>query len=154
MLKKRVIPSLLLGESEFAHGLQTDLHQTATVILSMIYQKMTKGGILSSSSSSPTSSNTCSSLIKSGDDALQRPVLPAWEIMEALPFILEAILTACVHGKLSSRDLTTGLSVVEKEVNLVIPFLEKIKSVSCCRLMIATAISQRCLQVKHQLKKF
>ncbi|CAI8612987.1 unnamed protein product [Vicia faba] len=83
--------------------------QTATVILSMIYQKMTKGGILSSNSSSPTSSNTCSSLIKSGDDALQRPVLPAWEILEALPFVLEAILTACVHGRLSSRDLTTGL---------------------------------------------
>ncbi|XP_058737188.1 mediator of RNA polymerase II transcription subunit 33A-like isoform X2 [Vicia villosa] len=85
------------------------IHQTATVILSMIYQKMTKGGILSSNSSSPTSSNTCSSLIKSGDDALQRPVLPAWEILEALPFVLEAILTACVHGRLSSRDLTTGL---------------------------------------------
>ncbi|XP_050912341.1 mediator of RNA polymerase II transcription subunit 33A isoform X2 [Lathyrus oleraceus] len=85
------------------------IHQTATVILSMIYQKMTKGGLLSSNSSSPTSSNTCSSLIKSGDDALQRPVLPAWEIMEALPFVLEAILTACVHGRLSSRDLTTGL---------------------------------------------
>ncbi|KAI5430536.1 hypothetical protein KIW84_034930 [Lathyrus oleraceus] len=88
---------------------RANLHQTATVILSMIYQKMTKGGILSSSSSSPTSSNTCSSLIKSGDDALQRPVLPAWEIMEALPFVLEAILPACVHGRLSSRDLTRGL---------------------------------------------
>ncbi|KAI5424109.1 hypothetical protein KIW84_030359 [Lathyrus oleraceus] len=97
-----------------------DLHQTATVILSMIYQKMTKGGILSSSSSSPTSSNTCSSLIKSGDDALQRPVLPAWEIMEALPFILEAILTACVHGKLSSRDLTTEMLTSKTSVKEIL----------------------------------
>ncbi|KAI5430494.1 hypothetical protein KIW84_034905 [Lathyrus oleraceus] len=29
-VQKKVIPSLLLGESEFAHGLQTDLHQAAT----------------------------------------------------------------------------------------------------------------------------
>nr|XP_027188306.1 mediator of RNA polymerase II transcription subunit 33A-like isoform X2 [Cicer arietinum] len=85
------------------------IHQTASVILSMIYQKMmTKGGISSSNSSSP-SSNACSSLINSGEDALQRPMLPAWEVLEALPFVLEAILTACVHGRLSSRDLTTGL---------------------------------------------
>lgn len=85
------------------------IHQTASVILSMIYQKMSKGGISSSNSSSPNSSNACSALINSGEDALQRPVLPAWEVLEALPFVLEAILTACVHGRLSSRDLTTGL---------------------------------------------
>jgi hypothetical protein len=84
-------------------------HQTASVLLSMIYQKMSKGGIASSNCSSPNSSNACSSLINSGDDALQKPVLPAWEVLEALPFVLEAILTACVHGRLSSRDLTTGL---------------------------------------------
>jgi hypothetical protein len=84
------------------------IHQTASVILSMTYQKMSKGGISSSNSSSPNSSNACSSLINSGEDALQRPVLPAWEVLEALPFVLEAILTACVHGRLSSRDLTTG----------------------------------------------
>lgn len=92
-------------------GLSTgnSIHQTATLILSMIYQKLTKGGIPSSNSSSPTSSNACSSLINSGEEAFQRPVLPAWEVMEAIPFVLEAILTACVHGRLSSRDLTTGL---------------------------------------------
>ncbi|KAK7294927.1 hypothetical protein RJT34_17826 [Clitoria ternatea] len=92
-------------------GLSTgnSIHQTANIILSMIYQKMTKGGISSSNSSSPTSNNTCSSLINSGEDAFQRPMLPAWEVLEALPFVLESILTACVHGRLSSRDLTTGL---------------------------------------------
>ncbi|TKY65627.1 Mediator of RNA polymerase II transcription subunit 33A [Spatholobus suberectus] len=85
------------------------IHQTANMILSMIYQKITKGGISSSNSSSPTSGNACSSLSNSGEEAFQRPMLPAWEVLEALPFVLESILTACVHGRLSSRDLTTGL---------------------------------------------
>ncbi|XP_061375480.1 mediator of RNA polymerase II transcription subunit 33A-like [Gastrolobium bilobum] len=92
-------------------GLSTgnSIHQVADMILSMIYQKMTKCGISPSNSSSPTSGNACSSVINGGEDAFQRPMLPAWEVMEALPFVLEAILTACVHGRLSSRDLTTGL---------------------------------------------
>ncbi|KAK8466389.1 hypothetical protein PHAVU_008G078200 [Phaseolus vulgaris] len=85
------------------------IHQTANMILSMIYQKITKVGISSSNSSSPTSSNACSSLINSGEDAFQRPMLPAWEVLEALPFVLESILTACAHGRISSRELTTGL---------------------------------------------
>ncbi|XP_027929888.1 mediator of RNA polymerase II transcription subunit 33A-like isoform X2 [Vigna unguiculata] len=85
------------------------IHQTANMILSMIYQKISKVGISSSNSSSPTSSNACSSLINSGDDAFQRPMLPAWEVLEALPFVLESILTACAHGRISSRELTTGL---------------------------------------------
>ncbi|XP_025695905.1 mediator of RNA polymerase II transcription subunit 33A isoform X1 [Arachis hypogaea] len=85
-------------------GLSTGNHQVANLILSMIYQRISKGVISSSnSSSSPTSSNAC------GEDAFQRPVLPAWEVLEVLPFVLEAILTACAHGRLSSRDLTTGL---------------------------------------------
>ncbi|KAF7845181.1 mediator of RNA polymerase II transcription subunit 33A-like isoform X1 [Senna tora] len=85
------------------------VHQVANKILSMIYWKMTKGGTLSSNSSSSTISNACGPLTNAGEDAYQRPMLPAWEVLEALPFALEAILTACVHGQLSSRDLTTGL---------------------------------------------
>lgn len=82
------------------------IHQTAN----MIYQKITKAGNSSSNSSSPTtaSSNACSSLMNSGEDNFQRPLLPAWEVLEALPFVLESILTACVHGRISSRELTTG----------------------------------------------
>ncbi|CAJ1813668.1 unnamed protein product [Sphenostylis stenocarpa] len=85
------------------------IHQTANMILRMIYQKITKVGISSSNSSSPTSSNACSSLINPGEDSFQRPMLPAWEVLEALPFVLESILTACAHGRISSRELTTGL---------------------------------------------
>ncbi|KAI9074293.1 hypothetical protein K1719_043778 [Acacia pycnantha] len=91
-------------------GLSTgnSIHQVANKILSMIYWKITKGGALSSNSSS-TGGNACSPFISAGEDGYQRPMLPAWEVLEALPFVLEAILTACVHGQLSSRDLTTGL---------------------------------------------
>lgn len=102
------------------------IHQTANMILSMIYQKITKVGISSSNSSSPTSSNACSSLINSGEDALQRPMLPAWEVLEALPFVLESILTACAHGRISSRELTTGwldATFTSLSINFVPPFL-------------------------------
>ncbi|KAJ6708503.1 hypothetical protein OIU85_028739 [Salix viminalis] len=47
--------------------------------------------------------------ISTGNPVHERPMLPAWDVLEATPFVLEAILTACAHGRLSSRDLTTGL---------------------------------------------
>ena len=78
------------------------VHQVANKILNMIYRKMTKTGALSGSASAASSSTS------TGDDAYQRPVIPAWEVLEAVPLVLEAILTACAHGILSSRDLTTG----------------------------------------------
>ncbi|KAL5974895.1 hypothetical protein ACLOJK_031569 [Asimina triloba] len=85
------------------------VHQVANKILSMIYWKMTKGGSASASSSNPSSGTVSGSPVSSGDEAYQRPMLPAWEVLEAIPFVLEAVLTACAHGRLSSRDLTTGL---------------------------------------------
>lgn len=85
------------------------VHQVANKILSMIYWKMTKSVASSVNSSTPSSSNACGSTASTGEDAYQRPMLPAWEVLEAIPFVLEAILTACAHGRLSSRDLTTGL---------------------------------------------
>nr|CAB3452351.1 unnamed protein product [Digitaria exilis] len=35
--------------------------------------------------------------------------LPAWEILEAVPFVVDAALTACSHGRLFPRELATGL---------------------------------------------
>ncbi|XP_038988885.1 mediator of RNA polymerase II transcription subunit 33A-like isoform X2 [Phoenix dactylifera] len=85
------------------------VHQVANKILKMIYRKMTKAGTVSGNPSS-TSSNTISgSPVNTTEDAHQRPTFPAWEFLEAVPFVLEAVLTACAHGRLSSRDLTTGL---------------------------------------------
>lgn len=83
--------------------------QVANKIVSIIYWKMTKSGTASGNSSTPSSGNISGSPASSGDEAYQRPVLPAWEILEAIPFVLEALLTACAHGRLSPRDLTTGL---------------------------------------------
>ncbi|KAK9291133.1 hypothetical protein L1049_009321 [Liquidambar formosana] len=85
------------------------VHQVANKILSMIYWKMTKSGTSLGNPSTTSSSSLSGSPAGTGEDAHQRPMLPAWEVLEAIPFVLEAILTACAHGRLSSRDLTTGL---------------------------------------------
>lgn len=83
-------------------------HQVANKILNMIFWKMTKNGIVSSSTSTAASSTTSESS-ETAENPCQVPMLPAWEVLEAIPYVLEAILTACAHGRLSSRDLTTGL---------------------------------------------
>ena len=86
---------------------ESPVHQIANKILNMINLKMTKSGStldnfsMSSNSGSPTSN---------GEDLSQRPMVPAWQVLEAIPFVLEALLTACAHGRLSSRNLTTGWS--------------------------------------------
>ncbi|GMN40677.1 hypothetical protein TIFTF001_009901 [Ficus carica] len=86
---------------------ESPIHQLANKILNMIYLKMTKSGSTLGNSSTTSSSGSSTS---AGEDAFQRPIqVPAWEVLEAIPFVLEAILTACAHGRLSSRDLTTGL---------------------------------------------
>ncbi|KAE9447513.1 hypothetical protein C3L33_20589, partial [Rhododendron williamsianum] len=85
------------------------VHQVADKILTMIFWRITKSGTMSSDSSVLPSSSIAGPSASTGEDAYQRPVLPAWEVLEAIPFVLEAVLTACAHGRLSSRDLTTGL---------------------------------------------
>ncbi|KAK2656195.1 hypothetical protein Ddye_009247 [Dipteronia dyeriana] len=85
------------------------VHQVANQILSMIYWKMTKSEASSGNSSTPPTNSASESTATTGEDVYPRPMLPAWEVLEAIPFVLEAILTACAYGRLSSRDLTTGL---------------------------------------------
>lgn len=73
----------------------------------MMFRKMNKGGSLT-----VTSGNSGSSLSSSSgpgsEDASLGLKLPAWEIVEAVPFVVDAALTACSHGRLSPRDLATG----------------------------------------------
>ncbi|CAK7343448.1 unnamed protein product [Dovyalis caffra] len=85
------------------------VHEVANKILNMIYWKMTKSGSSPGNSSTLSSNSLCGSPPSTVEDPYQRPMLPAWDVLEAMPFVLEAILTACAHGRLSSRDLTTGL---------------------------------------------
>lgn len=84
------------------------VHQVANDIISMIYFKMNKKGNSSGNPSTTSSGGLIESPSSTGDESYQRPLLPAWEVLEAIPFVLEALLTACAYGKLSSRDLTTG----------------------------------------------
>lgn len=104
------------------------VHWVADKILVFICHNMNKlnkgkmpvsGGGGSISASTSTSSSTICSLnsVSSGsgtigstsDNKLQGwPLHPAWELLEAIPLVLEAILTACAYGQMSSRDLTTG----------------------------------------------
>lgn len=94
-------------------------HQVANLILNMIFQKINKGEVVVSvstsmstgagSASTMTSSSRSESSGSVSEDSCQRPpLLPAWDMLEAIPFVLEAFLTACAYGRLSSRDLTTG----------------------------------------------
>ncbi|KAH9309638.1 hypothetical protein KI387_037549, partial [Taxus chinensis] len=85
------------------------VHQIADRLLNMMYRKMSKGGTLPTTTGASASSSLSSSSGSIGEDASVRPLLPAWEVLGAVPFVVDAVLTACAHGRLSPRDLTTGL---------------------------------------------
>ncbi|KAF0933181.1 hypothetical protein E2562_016130 [Oryza meyeriana var. granulata] len=91
--------------SGFAHG--APVHKNVDSLLNLMFRKANKGstsiGSLSGSSSISNSSGP------GGDDSHLWPQLPAWEILEAVPFVVDAALTACSHGRLFPRELATGL---------------------------------------------
>ncbi|KAK4372483.1 hypothetical protein RND71_007867 [Anisodus tanguticus] len=78
---------------------------TVDVLLNMMFKKINGGSqsLISITSGSSSSSGTGS------EDTSPRPKLPAWDILEAVPFVVDAALTACAHGRLSPRELCTGL---------------------------------------------
>ncbi|KAL9250275.1 Mediator of RNA polymerase II transcription subunit 33A-like protein [Drosera capensis] len=78
------------------------VHQLVDGLLNMLFKKISRGNQTTSSGSSSSSS----SAIEEGSLRLQ---LPAWDILEVVPFVLEAALTAVCHDKLSPRELATGL---------------------------------------------
>ncbi|KAJ9154385.1 hypothetical protein P3X46_027727 [Hevea brasiliensis] len=89
--------------SGLVHG--TPVHQIVNVLLNMMFRKINRG---SQSLTTITSGSSCSSGSGNEDSSL-RPKLPAWDILEAVPFVVDAALTACAHGRLSPRELATGL---------------------------------------------
>ncbi|XP_038876267.1 mediator of RNA polymerase II transcription subunit 33A-like isoform X2 [Benincasa hispida] len=94
------IASTLSGH---VHG--NPVHQTVDGLLNMMFRRINGGN-------QPLTSVTSGSSSSSGpgnEDSSLRPKLPAWDIMEAVPFVIDAALTACAHGKLSPRELATGL---------------------------------------------
>ncbi|PPR84727.1 hypothetical protein GOBAR_AA35994 [Gossypium barbadense] len=78
----------------------TTVHQIVDALLNMMFRKISRSG-QSSGSSSPSTSGA--------DDVPLTLNVPAWDILEATPYVLDAALTACAHGRLSPRELATGL---------------------------------------------
>lgn len=87
--------------SGLVHG--TPVHKTVDELLTMIFRQINRGN-------QPLTSATSGSSASSGpsEDTCLRPQLAAWDILEAVPFVVDAALTACAHGKLSPRELCTG----------------------------------------------
>lgn len=83
---------------------RAQVHQTVDVLLNMMFRKISRG---SQSLTTPNSGSSSSSGPGNEDNSL-RPKLPAWDILEAVPFVVDAALTVCAHGRLSPRELCTG----------------------------------------------
>lgn len=83
----------------------TPVHHTVDTLLSMMFRKINRGN----QSVTTVTSGSSSSSGPGTEDGYLRPNLPAWDILEAVPFVADAALTACAHGTLSPRELCTGL---------------------------------------------
>jgi hypothetical protein len=86
--------------SGLVHG--TPVHQIVDALLNLMFRRINRGVQPSTSGSSLSSG-------PGAEDAQARLKIPAWDILEATPFALDAALTACAHGRLSPRELATGL---------------------------------------------
>ncbi|GFZ14083.1 REF4-related 1 [Actinidia rufa] len=94
------IASTLTG---LVHG--TPVHQIVDGLLNMMFRKINRA----SQSVTTVTSGSSSSSGPGNEDTFVRPKLPAWDVLEAVPFVVDAALTACAHGRLSPRELCTGL---------------------------------------------
>lgn len=80
----------------------TPVYQIFDGLLNLMFRKVNRVG-------QPTTSGSSSSSGPGAEDWSLHLKLPAWDILEAVPFVLDAALTACAHGRLSPRELATGL---------------------------------------------
>ncbi|GAB4841175.1 Mediator of RNA polymerase II transcription subunit 33A [Ancistrocladus abbreviatus] len=78
------------------------VHQVVNGLLNMLFKKINRGNQTTSTGSSTSSGSA-------NEEASLRLQLPAWDVLEAVPFVLDGALTACAHDKLSPRELATGL---------------------------------------------
>ncbi|PQQ16831.1 mediator of RNA polymerase II transcription subunit 33B [Prunus yedoensis var. nudiflora] len=83
----------------------TPIHQIVDALLTMMFRKINR----SSQPLTPVTSGSSNSSASGTDESSIRLKVPAWDILEATPFVLDAALTACAHGRLSPRELATGL---------------------------------------------
>ncbi|KAJ0235732.1 Mediator of RNA polymerase II transcription subunit 33A [Hirschfeldia incana] len=80
------------------------VHQMVEALLNMMFRK-----VRGSQTLNPVNSGTSSSSGAASEDVIPRPEFPAWDILKAVPYVVDAALTACTHGRLSPRELATGL---------------------------------------------
>lgn len=97
---QKCISSTLSG---LVHG--TNVHQIVDALLSRMFRKIGRGGPVT-----PGTSGSSNSSGSAAEELAIRLKVPAWDILEATPFVLDAALTACAHGRVSPRELATGLS--------------------------------------------
>ncbi|KAB2056813.1 hypothetical protein ES319_A11G129300v1 [Gossypium barbadense] len=83
----------------------TTVHQIVDALLNMMFRKISRGG----QSLTSTTSGSSNSPASGAEDVSMRLKVPAWDILEGAPYVLDAALTACAHGRLLPRDLATGL---------------------------------------------
>ncbi|KAL3517544.1 hypothetical protein ACH5RR_020133 [Cinchona calisaya] len=81
------------------------VRQMADSLMTMMFRRINRV----SQPMTPTTSGSSNSSGTGIDDFSLRLKIPAWDILEAIPFVLDAALTACGHGTLSPRELATGL---------------------------------------------
>ncbi|XP_010524010.1 PREDICTED: mediator of RNA polymerase II transcription subunit 33B isoform X2 [Tarenaya hassleriana] len=86
------------------------VHHIVDALLSMMFKKANKGS--GQSLTPPSSGSSSVSAASTAEDTCDQLKLPAWDILEATPFVLDAALTACAHGTLSPRELATGLKIL------------------------------------------
>lgn len=85
----------------------TPVHQIVEALLNFMFRKINRTG----QSLTPAISGSSSSSGPGNEDVSLHLKLPAWDILEAVPFVLDAALTGCAHGRLSPRELATGLRI-------------------------------------------
>ncbi|KAL3604983.1 hypothetical protein D5086_005842 [Populus alba] len=90
--------------SGLVHG--TPVHQIVDALLNLMFRRINRGV---QPSTSTTNSGSSLSSGPGAEDAQARLKISAWDILEATPYALDAALTACAHGRLSPRELATGL---------------------------------------------
>lgn len=82
-------------------------NQIVDALLSMMFWKLHDGSVPLTPAT--LGNNGSSGSVYTLDEALIKLKVPAWDILEAIPYVLDASLNACAHGKISSRALSTGL---------------------------------------------
>jgi hypothetical protein len=109
----------------------TPVHHIVDELLKIMFSNICKG---SQSVHSVTSGSSDFSGTKD-EDALLRLKLTAWDILEAVPFVVDVVLTACDNGKLSPRGLATGQShILRLSQSAVIHIILNRIYMYCCNL--------------------